>query len=115
MAAYKPGEIVVVPFPFADRPAANKRRPAVVVSAPALAEQTGLYWIAMITSARNDRWPGDIPIPDDPVTGLPAPSVVRPSKLATLDEPRLLHRLGQLPSAQWAELIAYLRANLPER
>ena len=69
MSAYKQGEIVVVPFPFADRPASNKRRPA----------------------------------------------VARPSKLATLDEPRLLHRLGQLPSAQWAELIAYLRGHLADR
>ena len=112
MAAFKPGDIVVVPFPFADRPAAIKRRPAVVVSAPALADRTGLYWIAMITSARNPAWPDDIAVPDDPSTGLPAPSVVRPAKIATLDEPRLLRRIGRLPGAPWAHLASYLNANL---
>jgi len=112
MAAYRPGDIVVVPFPFADRPAAIKRRPAVVVSASALADRTGLYWIAMITSAQNATWPDDIAVPDDPGTGLPAPSVVRPSKIATLDEPRVHRRLGRLPGAQRTALAAYLRDNL---
>jgi len=112
MAAFKPGEIVVVPFPFADRPTAIKRRPAVVVSATEFADRTGLYWIAMITSAGNPGWPDDIAVPDDPGTALPAPSVVRPAKIATLDERRLLRRLGRLPGAQWAQLAAYLKANL---
>lgn len=112
MATYSPGEIVVVPFPFADSPATTKRRPAVIVSAPGLADRTGLYWIAMITSARNPGWADDIPVPDDPMTGLPAPSVIRPAKLATLAAARLDKRLGVLPPAPWSELASYLRNHL---
>ncbi|MBK1667944.1 hypothetical protein CKO28_07835 [Rhodovibrio sodomensis] len=112
MAAYRPGDIVVVPFPFADYPDTVKRRPAVVISRTSLADKTGLYWIVMITSAENAGWPDDVHVPDDPSTGLPAPSVVRPAKLATVERPRLVRRLGVLPAHTWSEVAAYVRDNL---
>ena len=92
-AAY---DVVVVPFPYADR-LAEKRRPAIVISAPGLERQHGLVWLAMITSAGNRRWDSDIVISDLTVTGLPAPSLVRPAKLATVDGERILRKLGKLP------------------
>ena len=51
-------DIVVVPFPYADR-LAEKRRPALVISGTRLAPY-GLVWVAMITSAENERWPSDV-------------------------------------------------------
>jgi len=39
----------------------------------------------MITSAENRAWPDDIPIADLSSAGLPAPSVVRTAKIATIE------------------------------
>jgi mRNA interferase MazF len=40
----------------------------------------------MITSAENRAWPNDVPIVDDAArTGILAPSVIRPAKIATVD------------------------------
>jgi mRNA interferase MazF len=46
-------DVVVVPFPYADR-LAEKCRPALVISNRKLAAH-GLLWVAMITSADNER------------------------------------------------------------
>lgn len=46
-----------------------------------------LLWIAMITSKTNRAWPGDIDLEPDRLTaGLPSASVVRPVKIATIDQ-----------------------------
>jgi hypothetical protein len=42
----------------------------------------GVVWVAMITSADNERSPSDVAIADLGRAGLPAPSVVRPAKIA---------------------------------
>ena len=49
---FEPFDVVVVPFPYADR-LAEKRRPALVISNRKLAVHR-LVWVAMITSADND-------------------------------------------------------------
>jgi mRNA interferase MazF len=90
-------DVVVVPFPYADR-LAEKRRPALVVSGPKLAPH-GLVWVAMITSADNERWPSDVPIPDIENAGLPAASVVRPTKIACIEPGRIERRAGRLDKA----------------
>jgi mRNA interferase MazF len=87
-------DVVVVPFPYADR-LAEKRRPALVISSAKLAP-TGLIWVAMITSAGNDHWPFDVTIPDLKRAGLPAPSVVRPTKIACIEQARIERRAGHL-------------------
>ena len=92
---YASFEIVIVPFPYADR-LAEKRRPALVVSTPALQKRFGLVWLMMITSADNPAWDCDVAISDLKLAGLPAPSVVRPAKMATVDAARILRRIGKL-------------------
>jgi len=92
---YASFDIVVVPFPYADR-LAEKSRPTLVVSAPALQKQYGLVWLMMITSADNPAWDCDVAISDLKLAGLPAPSVVRPAKIATVDATRILRRIGKL-------------------
>ena len=94
---FAPYEVVVVPFPYADR-LAEKRRPAIVISAPDLARAHGLVWLAMVTSATNRRWDSDVTVSDLTMTGLPAPSLVRPAKIATVDGERILRKLGKLPA-----------------
>jgi mRNA interferase MazF len=87
-------DIVVVPFPYADR-LAEKRRPALVVSGSKLAPY-GLVWVAMITSAENERWPSDVAIAEIDRAGLPAPSIVRPAKIACIEAARIKRRAGRL-------------------
>lgn len=88
------GEIVVVPFPFVDRPIA-KRRPALVLSNTAFNGDHGQSILAMITSAVRSEWPSDIPIEDIASTGLAHASLVR-WKLFTLPNDVILKRLGVL-------------------
>lgn len=95
MAAFEPGSIVIVPFPYSDR-LSEKRRPAVVVSAPDV-EARGLLWIAMVTTARAGLQPDDIPIDDPAAAGLRAACLVRPLKIACIEPKRILRQVGRLP------------------
>lgn len=95
---FAPYDVVVVPFPYADR-LAEKRRPALVVSSAAMQAEYGLLWLAMITSAANQRWACDVEIGDLKSAALPAPSLVRPVKLATVDRTRIIRRIGRLGAA----------------
>ena len=56
-------------------------------------------------------WPGDIGISDLGAAGLPAPSIVRPAKIATVDA-RDAQRLGTLPGADRKAVAPSLRAIL---
>lgn len=87
-------DVVIVPFPYSDR-LAEKRRPAVVISNRKL-HALGLIWIVMITSADNPAWPGDVPVIDLKRSGLPAPSTIRPAKIACIDPLRVQRRAGRL-------------------
>ncbi len=98
--------VVVVPFPYADQ-LAEKRRPALVISSAAFQTRTGLVWVAMITSAKNARWQDDIAIADHEACGLPAPSIVRPAKIATIDAGRIAARLGMLTSRECGEVAGF--------
>jgi mRNA interferase MazF len=90
-------DIVVVPFPYADR-LAEKRRPALVVSNRKLSP-FGLIWVAMITSADNAPWSCDVGVADLTRAGLPAPSVVRTAKIACIEPARIERRAGRLDKA----------------
>jgi mRNA interferase MazF len=103
-------DIVVVPFPYADR-LAEKRRPALVVSNRKLAP-FGLIWVAMITSADNAPWSCDIDIADLARAGLPAPSVVRPAKIACIEPARIERRAGRLDKAAARAVAQKLRGFL---
>jgi len=103
-------EVVAVPFPYADR-LAEKRRPALVISNRKLAIH-GVIWVAMITSADNEPWSSDISIADLARAGLPAPSVVRPAKIACIDPDRIERRLGTLDKAAARQVAQRLRGFL---
>ena len=108
---YVAGDVVIVPFPYADR-LAEKRRPALVVSGPRLAP-FHLLWVAMITSAENEAWSCDVPIGDLKRAGLPAPSVVRPAKIACIEPMRVLRRAGKIDRADARRVAQRLRGFLP--
>ena len=106
-------DVVIVPFPYIDR-MAEKRRPALVISNAALAT-LGVLWVAMITSAANESWTCDVPITDLRRAGLPAPSVVRPAKIACIEPGRILRRAGMLDARQASLVAARLGGFLAKR
>src|SRR5208337_3763176 len=77
-------DVIRVPFPYTDRPV-RQRRPALVIAVLGMQAQLRLLWVLMITSAENRGWPGDVALADLPATGLPAPSLVRTEKVASVD------------------------------
>ena len=87
-------DAVVVPFPFTDR-LATKRRPALVLSAAGFNENSGNAVLAMITSAGQSSWPGDMVIRKLAAAGLNSPCLVR-LKLFTLDQRLILRKSGRL-------------------
>jgi mRNA interferase MazF len=109
-ARFQPFDLVVVPFPYADR-LAEKRRPALVISNRKLAT-LGVIWVAMVTSADNEAWQGDVVVDDLKRAGLPAPSVVRPAKIACIDPARVDRRIGRLGKATARAVAQRLRGFL---
>lgn len=103
--AFAQGDILVLPFPYSDR-LAEKRRPAVVVSKPALERKHGLVWVAMITSDRGAPRVDDVEIGDLRKAGLPAPSLARPVKLATIEPARVIRVAGALTRGDLAEVLS---------
>ncbi len=102
-AGHRPGDIVVVPFPYSDQ-FAEKRRPALVVSNRGVAAE-GFVWVVMVTSAKNPTMRHDLAIADLKRTGLSAPSVVRPIKIACIEPSRILRRAGRLAAKDLAAVI----------
>jgi mRNA interferase MazF len=108
MPGFEQGDVVRVPFPYTDR-ATRQHRPALVVSKGAIGENGALLWVVMITSADNRPWPDDVALGDSYAqVGLPAPSVIRPCKLATI-EARHAQKLGSLPQARFEPVAAVLK------
>jgi mRNA interferase MazF len=112
MPTFEAWDIVRVPFPYTDRPI-RQRRPALVIASGELLAVHGLLWLAMITSAEHSGWLGDVAISDLDHAGLPAPSIVRPAKIATI-EARDAGRLGTLPRRDRPAVRAYLQQRLAE-
>ena len=102
--------MIVVPFPYSER-LAEKRRPALVVSSEALASE-GLLWVAMITGAGKRLRAGDIAVANLAVASLPGPSMIRTSKIATIEPSRVLRIVGQLAKSERAGVSRLIAAFL---
>lgn len=107
---FDPFDVVVVPFPYADR-LAEKRRPALIISNRKLAVH-GVIWVVMITSAENEGWSSDVAITNLARAGLPVPSVVRSAKIACVDPSRIARRIGRLDRAAARNVSQKLRGFL---
>ena len=60
---FKPHDIVVVSFPFADS-SVKKRRPALVISSEEFNENHDQLILAMITTAKHSSWQSDTELKD---------------------------------------------------
>ncbi len=111
MESFEQGDVVRVPFPYTDR-ATRQRRPALVVSRGGLGEDRRLLWVAMITSAENRPWPDDVSFAEAYAeAGLPAPSIVRPCKLATIESGHA-EKIGRVDAKLMEQVVAFLRRAL---
>ncbi len=112
MGSCKVWDIVAVPFPYTDRPV-RERRPALVVGVQGIQDEHGLAWVLMITSAANRGWPGDVAVSDLARAGLPAASVVRTAKIATIEIGEA-ERIGSLPSGDRSAVRGKLLATISD-
>jgi len=106
MPTSKAWDVVKVPFPYTGRPV-RRHRPALVIAAGQLEAVHDLFWVIMITSGENRRWTDDVTISDLSKAGLPAPSVVRCAKIATI-EARVANRMGSLPAPDRKKVAEFL-------
>ena len=112
MPGFDVWELVKVPFPCTDRPV-QQRRPALVVAVPAGPGAPDLLWVLMVTSATNRGWPGDVAVSDPDAAGLPAPSVVRSAKIATIAA-RDAESIGYLPLADRVQVLELMLGALSD-
>ena len=110
MPIFETWDIVKVPFPYVERPVVQ-RRPALVLAAVDPGSPHALLWVAMITSAANRGWPGDLAISELAEAGLPIASIVRLAKLTTIEASEA-ERLGGLPRPDRQVASRYLRQRL---
>ncbi|HLG36050.1 MAG TPA: type II toxin-antitoxin system PemK/MazF family toxin [Bacteroidia bacterium] len=86
------GDIILVPFPFTDL-SGNKLRPALILSV-----NENDVTVAFITTQLHWREVTDVILQPSLETGLKKESIIRLSKLATLDKELILGQLGKLDS-----------------
>ena len=110
------GDVVIIPFPFQDRPG-EKIRPAVVVQGDAENRRLANTIVAMVTGNFTDAGrPTTVQI--DPATpqgassGLKGPSLVKCYNLATLRQKRVLQVIGHLSPVLMRQVNDALRAAL---
>ena len=105
-------DLVKVPFPYTNRPV-QQRRPALVVAILDAPGAPQLLWVLMVTSAANRGWAGDVAVSDMPAAGLPAASVVRSAKIATI-EAGDAERIGSLRPNDRLLIVEALRKNFAQ-
>ena len=111
MPGFEQGDVIRVPFPYTDR-STRQRRPALVVSRGGLGEDRRLLWVAMITSAENRAWPEDVPFGATYAdAGLPAPSLIRPCKLATIESSHA-EKIGRVNETLMEKVTEFLLRSL---
>jgi mRNA interferase MazF len=92
------GDIVLIPFPFTDL-TGNKLRPAVILV------QTRLdLTVCFITSQLQWQEPTDVLLQPKVSNGIKKPSLIRVSKIATLDKTLALGKIGSIDTVELAEL-----------
>ncbi len=108
MITYKPGDVIIVPFPFSDK-AAVKPRPALIISTEAFCTTHARVLTLMITTAQRTQWPSDVPLQHYAQCGLPIASVVR-MKFFTVEIALIKDRIGHAHPQDWKRAMQRLRA-----
>ena len=109
---YKRWDVIAVAFPFVEGTDA-KKRPALVISADRMHAAHGVYWIAMITTAKSGTRADDIAITDHEDAGLPDKCVVRLARLTTVSDGQISRRLGEIKTKDRNAVSALLKQYAP--
>lgn len=98
MMLYENGDIVLTSFPFTNLES-TKKRPVLILSNIPFASKMNFILVAMITSnIEQTKIMGDILINDWQECGLLHPSLLRLSKLCTIESNIIVKKLGNLPT-----------------
>src|SRR3954451_24876702 len=92
------GDIVLIPFPFTDL-TGNKLRPAVI-----LIETASDITVCFITTQTAWQEPTDIILHPTTTNGIKKISLIRVSKIATLDKHLSLGKIGSISAPEVLEL-----------
>ncbi len=110
---YKPGEIILVPFPFTDL-TAQKQRPCLIVSS----EQFNIAHSDIIAIAITSQIPEKVSEWEYLFTtkelkqcGLPKSSIIKLGKIVTLDSRLIRKRLGKLSLTSFKKVLVRVRRN----
>lgn len=107
---YKRWDVIVLPYPLSG-PSGEigaRRRPALIVSEDNLQRDYNLYWVLMITSlsgAAERAELADVKIDDWESAGLPVPSLVRTTKILSVQSRQVIRQLGTLSPADQSRVI----------
>lgn len=101
---YKRGAVVLVPFPFSDL-SENKVRPVVVVSKGVLADDV----VVVAVSSAKTRSKSDVLVDASKQNGLKVDSVVRCSKIVTLDAKIIIGEIGTLTKQDVERVLRAIR------
>ncbi len=112
----KRGDVVIVPFPFQDKPG-EKIRPAVVVQNDTDNQRLANTIVAMVTGNLTDAGqPATMQVdpatPDGVSSGLNGPSLVKCYNLTTIRQRRVLQVIGHLSDVLKQQLNNCLKAAL---
>lgn len=112
----KRGDVVLVPFPFQDKPG-EKIRPAVVVQSDAETRRLANTILAMITGNLDDSGQPTTVLVDPKSaagsgSGLSGPSLVKCYNLATVRQRRVVHVIGHLSDALMQQVNQALKVSL---
>lgn len=95
---YSPFDVIITPFPFADRNASVVRPAVILTDYSAFGQRSGVAIVAMITSAKRSDWPFDVLISDLESAGLRLPCVVR-AKLNSVAFNLMERKIGSIAPA----------------
>lgn len=101
MTPCKPGDVVLLPFPFTDL-STVKQRPAVIISSESFnSRQHDVMVLAVTSHLPPTLSPEDYRLSreDQHMADLPKPSIVKCGKLLTIDQRLIRKVLGHLPQA----------------
>lgn len=97
------GDIVLIPFPFTNL-SGDKVRPAII-----LIETASDITVAFITTQLKWQDPTDIELLPSKTNGIKKPSIIRLSKIATIDKDLAIGLLGSLNKQELAMLNSNLK------
>jgi mRNA interferase MazF len=98
MTTYRPGDVILVPFPFTDL-STVKQRPALVLSSNRFNKNNNDVVVAGVTShlmSKPSAYDYELNATEQRDAGLPKPSRVKLGKILTIDQAIIRKRLGCL-------------------